>query len=171
VSESDRLPRNTIEIFTDRFVVVVRPSGTEPKVKFYCHLLPEGAPGGLSGLRLLRALRAEAERVATAVYRDLLTPLDIALGDVALALPDMIDLDGKTMFDREVVPDLERRLREGVAELEPTLAWLHEATATFVPGADSLPALRGAIAIACARSARELGTTRMLAELAAWAQP
>ena len=171
VSESDRLPRNTIEIFTDRFVVVVRPSGTEPKVKFYCHLLPEGAPGGLSGLRLLRALRAEAERVATAVYRDLLTPLDLALSDVALALPDMIDLDGKTMFDREVVPDLERRLREGVAELEPTLAWLREATATFVPGADSLPALRGAIAIACARSARERGTTRMLAELAAWAQP
>lgn len=171
VSESDKLPRNAVELFTDRFVVIVRPSGTEPKVKFYCHLLPGGAPSGLSGIPQVHALRAEAERVAAAVYRDLLAPLGIVLSDAALVLPDMIDLNGKTLFDRRVVPELERRIREGRGELAATLAWLRETTAAFVPGADSLPALRGAIAIVCARIADERQpTTGLLGELAAWAQ-
>ncbi len=171
VSESDKLPRNVIEIFTDRFVVIIRPSGTEPKVKFYCHLLPEGAPKGLRGRALLTALRAEAERSAAAIYRDLLAPLGISLADPALLLPDIIDLDGKRAFERDVVPDLERRIFEGgTDDLTPTLAWLREACSWLVPGADPLPAVKASVRAICARISGDGRPSALLVALVKWTE-
>jgi hypothetical protein len=170
VSESDKLPRNVIEIFTDRFVVIIRPSGTEPKIKFYCHLLPEGAPKGLRGQALLTALRGEAERIAAAIYRDLLAPLGISLADPALLLPDIIDLDSKSAFERDVVPQLERRIRAGGAnELTPTLDWLRGACSWLVPGADPLPALKASIRAICKRMSGDGTTSSLLDALVTWA--
>ncbi len=40
VSESDRLPRNVIQVRTEAFIVTIRPSGTEPKLK----LIPSPGP-------------------------------------------------------------------------------------------------------------------------------
>jgi phosphoglucomutase len=154
VSESDKLPRNTIEIYTDRFVAIVRPSGTEPKAKFYCHLLPEGAPTGIRGRALLSALHTEAERLAAAIYRDLLQALGISLGDPALALPDIVDLDKKIAFEREIIPRLEERIRAAKSgEIAPTLTWLREACSRLIPGADPLPALKASVGVVCAQLA------------------
>lgn len=170
VSESDKLPRNVIEIFTDRFVVIIRPSGTEPKIKFYCHLLPEGAPKGLRGRALLTALRAEAERNTAAIYRDLLVPLEISLADPALMLPDIIDLDSKCAFERDVVPDLEQRILDGGAgDLAPTLDWLRGACSWLVPGADPLPALKASVRAICARMSGDGRTSTLLVALLKWA--
>jgi phosphoglucomutase len=171
VSESDKLPRNTIEIYTDRFVAIVRPSGTEPKVKFYCHLLPEGAPTGIRGRELLSALHAEAERIAAAIYRDLLAPLGISLGDPALALPDIVDLDKKSAFERDIVPALEERIREAeTGETAPTLAWLHEACSRLIPGADPLPALKASVGVVCARVRSSEKPMPLLNSLVDWAR-
>ncbi len=72
VSETDKLPRNVIQYFFDSFVITVRPSGTEPKLKFYCQVLPDAELSRTKGLERLSAAAAKAEKLAVVVYRELL---------------------------------------------------------------------------------------------------
>jgi phosphoglucomutase/phosphomannomutase len=147
VSESERLPRNVVQLFTRRFVVTVRPSGTEPKLKFYCQLLPEpGAAPSARGPALLAAIRAEAEAAARSIYNDLLTPLGLRLGDVGLQLTDLIELDRKREFETVLLPRLRAALASDVSTEAQLLAWLRAEAKALLPGADPLPALRGPLA-------------------------
>jgi phosphoglucomutase len=168
-SESDRLPRNVLEIFTDRFVTIVRPSGTEPKVKFYCHLLPEGAPAGVRGRELLGALRNAADRLAAEIYGDILGFLDITLNAPALLLTDIIDVDKKVAFERDVIPELERRALAGQSSFDELLAWLRERSAPLIPGADPLPALKAPVALIARELGKKAPSTPLIAALAHWA--
>ncbi|HEY0715226.1 MAG TPA: hypothetical protein VGF45_21275, partial [Polyangia bacterium] len=157
VSESERLPRNVIQLFTKRFVVTVRPSGTEPKLKFYCQLLPGDQPAKTRGPALLDAIRAEAEAAARAVYNDLLTPLDLRLGDVGLLLTDLIELDRKREFENELVPRLKAALAAGeIAGHDQLLAFLRKEGRQLLPGADPLPALKTPLAAVAKQWMREL---------------
>jgi phosphoglucomutase/phosphomannomutase len=149
-SESDRASRDVIQIFTSRFIVTVRPSGTEPKLKYYCQLLPGAAPLAETGAELIDALRASCDAAARPLYNALLTPLGLTLGPAALLLPDVIDLDRKLELDGETFPELLRRLREGTfGDLDAVLGWLRQAAAHAMPGADVLPALKQPLAAAC----------------------
>ncbi|MFI5306025.1 MAG: hypothetical protein ACHQ53_01655 [Polyangiales bacterium] len=153
-SETDRSARNIVQIFTDSFIVTVRPSGTEPKLKFYVELLPSAEPLRARGRALLTELRERSNAVARSVYNALLAPLSCSLGDEALFLPDVIDLDRKLAFDREVVPELERRLTASAfGTLDEALGWLRERTSAIVPGADPLPALKAPLGHLCRRIA------------------
>ena len=166
VSDSERLPRNVVQLFTQRFVVTVRPSGTEPKLKFYCQLLPaqHGQPAqqgqgeaGARGPALLAAIRAEAEAAARAVYNDLLTPLSLRLGDVGLLLTDLIELDRKREFEEQLLPRLKAALIAGtITGRADLLAWLRAEGKTLLPGADPLPALGAPLAQVAAAWARDL---------------
>ena len=160
VSESERLPRNVIQLQTGRFVVTVRPSGTEPKLKFYCQLLPDPAqrPGqGPRGRELLQAVRQEAEAAARTIYNDLLAPLGVKLGEVGLALTDLIELDRKQEFERDTLPRLRQAIAGGqLGDLDQLVDWLRGEAAALLPGADPLPALRGPLAAVAATWAREL---------------
>jgi phosphoglucomutase len=174
VSESERLPRNVVQLDTDRFVVTVRPSGTEPKLKFYCHLLPSasGPPGLREGADpdLLPRLRAEADAAARAIYNDLLAPLGVELGEVGLLLTDLIELDRKREFERETVPRLRTRIEAGdLAGREALWTWLRQETAALLPGADALPALQQPLAVVARRWARELPASASLENLLTWA--
>jgi phosphoglucomutase len=161
VSESERLPRNVVQLATDRLVVTVRPSGTEPKLKFYCQLLPDPASGAdpsrPTGTALLAALRAETEAAARACYNDLLAPLGVQLGEVGLQLTDLIELDRKRELETDLCPRLREALARGQirdrAQLE---AWLRSEGKALLPGADPLPALRGPLAPVASRWAAEL---------------
>jgi phosphoglucomutase/phosphomannomutase len=157
VSESERLPRNVVQLETDRFVVTVRPSGTEPKLKFYCQLLPgDGAPRA-RGRALLAELRTEAEAAARAIYNDLLAPLDVKLGEVGLLLTDLIELDRKRELESETLPLLRDTLARGELGGEGELsAWLRQHAGALLPGADPLPALRGPLAVLAQRWSGEL---------------
>jgi hypothetical protein len=147
VSKSDELPRNVLEIHTGSFVVIVRPSGTEPKIKFYCHLLSSGIPRASKGLEVFTATRQQADGLAMQVYRELLQPVGIELGDLGLLLPDIVDVDSKLSFERETVPALRSYLSANrQAELETVLAWLRERGAGLTPGADPVPALKRPLA-------------------------
>jgi phosphoglucomutase len=171
VSDSERLPRNVIQLFTRRFVVTVRPSGTEPKLKFYCQLLPEegaavGSEAALHGPALLSAIRAEAEAAARAVYNDLVAPLSVRLGEVALLLTDLIELDRKREFEDRLLPLLKSAIAAGqISGREGLLTWLRAEGKTLLPGADPIPALAVPLSQVAGAWSRELPASPGLAAL------
>jgi phosphoglucomutase len=174
-SESERLPRDVVQILTDGFQVAVRPSGTEPKLKFYCQLLPSGAAGigAARGAALPHALSTAAESVARRVYGELLARIGLSLGEAALLLPDMIDVDGKIEFERQVAPRLHAALSAGrFARLEDLLVWLREQVAALLPGVNLLPGLKAPVAFLCETPIwREgLRDNAVAAELRDWAR-
>ncbi len=175
-SSTDQLSRNVLQFFLDGFIVTVRPSGTEPKLKFYCQLVPSEEPqdptAGISlrGMELMRDLTYRVESMARAVYQELLARLDLHLGEPGLLLPDIIDIGRKQDFERNTVP----RLREAIAphrfkNLDNLLDWLRDEVAAMTPGADPLPALRASVAYLSRQWEKELKGTPLLSELAAWA--
>lgn len=171
LSESDKLPRNVIQLQTDAFIVTIRPSGTEPKLKLYCQLLPSADDPKLTGNALLAAVRERAERVARDIYGDLLARINTKLGAPGLLLPDIVDLDRKVEFDTKTVPALQQALTTGAhRDLDSLLEWLGQAVAAMTPGTDALPAVKAPIAALC----REWHTTNpdlpLLKPLTAWAQ-
>ncbi len=170
VSATDQLPRNVIQLFTDSFVITIRPSGTEPKLKFYCQLLPHGKPSGAKGMELLREVRAKADEISVKIYNDLLRIIGLSLSEAALLLPDIIDLDRKQIFDRDTVPKLAEALsRKSFAKLDDALAWLRQETAAMTPGANPLPALKAPLAFLCSQWSAQTSSGQLGAELKSWA--
>jgi phosphoglucomutase len=172
VSGTDQLPRNVVQIFTEAFIITVRPSGTEPKLKLYCQLVPHGAPSAARGMELLQEVRVKAEGIARLVYHELLARIDLSLGEAGLLLPDIIDLDRKQDFEQHTVPQLAEALTKGTfASLDDSLAWLRSQAAAMTPGADPLPALKAPLAYLCTQWATGPGgESPLLAELATWAK-
>lgn len=170
VSHSDRLPRDVIQLQTEAFVVTVRPSGTEPKLKFYLQLLPGPGVPAVRGRALLGALRARASELALGVYADLLDRIGLRLEPSALRLPDIVDLDRKLEFQQRNVPALREALASGrFATLDELLGWLRGEVAAMTPGSDALPALKEPLAQLCEDWRASLPATSLRAELAAWA--
>jgi len=171
VSETDKLPRNVIQISTDAFIITVRPSGTEPKLKLYSQLLPHGDPSPARGMELLRELRVQADTTARSVYNELLSRIGLSLSEAALRLPDIVDLERMQHFEQQTVPRLHGALGKGdFTRLVDLLAWLHKEAAAMIPGADPLPALKAPVGYLCKQWAEELGSTPLLHELENWAQ-
>ena len=177
-SSTDQLSRNVLQFFLDGFIVTVRPSGTEPKLKFYCQLVPLEKPQGrtagaaLQGMELMHDLTEQAETMARAVYQELLARLDLRLGEPGLLLPDIIDIGRKQEFERKTVPQLREAIAQGrFKNLDSLLDWLRGEVASMTPGANPLPALRASLAHLCRQWDNELGGVPLLTELAAWAGP
>ncbi len=171
LSETDRLPRNVIQILTDAFIITIRPSGTEPKLKFYCQLIPFGKPSTAKGIELLREVRSKADMTARTIYNELLGLIDLSLNETALLLPDIVDIDRKLYFDRHTIPELHKGIITGnFTDLKGILDWLQGESAAMTPGADSLPALKAPIAYLCDRWAKEPILDPLFDELESWAK-
>ncbi len=172
VSDTDRLPRNVLQMRTAGGVTIIRPSGTEPKLKLYCQLMPDQAETPLRGRALLDAVRTRAEATARQVYNDLLARLDCRLSAASLRLPDMIELAHKRAFDTSTVPRLRQALLSGsLSSLDDTLAWLRAETSGMTPGADPVPALHAPLAVLCEQWQAEGLASPALEALHQWAQP
>jgi len=169
VSDSDRLPRNVVQMFTERFVLAVRPSGTEAKLKLYVQRLPRPEDATVVREGLLEHIRAEAGALANTAYNELLGRIDCNLGDAALLLPDIVDLDQKLLFQTDTLPKLEERLRAGASSLESTLSWLREETAAMTPGADPLLAVKAPIALECRAWEADVADCDLFVALREWA--
>ena len=151
------------------FIVTVRPSGTEPKLKLYCQLLPDGSAPTASGPELLQRLRARADATARQVYGDLLARIDVSLGAAGLLLPDIVDLDRKLEFEQRTVPELQAALAGGRhADLDALLRWLGGAVAAMTPGTDALPALKAPLAWLCGQWKDDLADAPLLGPLTDW---
>lgn len=171
VSETDKLPRNVLQFVTDAFYLNVRPSGTEPKLKLYCQVVPFGEPSTAKGRELLAEVRAKADRVSRLAYNSLLSKIDLSLSEASLMLPDIVDLNRKLDFEQQNVPQLREALSKGTfANLDDLLAWLRQQVAAMTPGANPLPALKAPLAHLCQQWSTELGATPLLRELADWAK-
>jgi phosphoglucomutase len=166
VSETDKLPRNVIQYFFDSFVITVRPSGTEPKLKFYCQVMPDAELFRAHGMERLSAATAKAEKLAVVVYKELLKRIEVDLEEPALLLPDIVDLGRKQEFQLRTVPELHRAIRSGsFSDVHECLGWLRKEAAAMTPGADPLPALKAPLSFLTKQWAREDGCTPLLGEL------
>ena len=170
-SDTDRLPRNVLRFITDAYIVAIRPSGTEPKVKFYCQQLPAAGVSKSRGLTLFNELRERSNAFARRVYGQLLARIDFPIGEVGLLLPDLVDIEQKQFFAAETVPRLRTKLEGGefggFAALE---TWLRDQSAGMTPGADPLPALKVPLSHACREWAGHLGDNRLFCDLRKWAE-
>lgn len=170
VSETDKLPRNVIQYVFDSFVVAVRPSGTEPKLKFYCQILPEPELAVRTGRQRLAAVTEKAQRIALIVYRELLQRIGVQLDDPALLLPDIVDLARKAEFQARTAPALHDALRSGkFRNLDECLQWLTTEASLMTPGANPLPALKAPIAYFCQQWSHEGIKGELLKDLSQWA--
>ncbi len=167
--DTDRLPRNVLQAHTDHFIITVRPSGTEPKLKLYCQLLPDGEPLG-SGTNLLDRIRTKTDRLARTLYNELLSRIDVSLDEPALLLPDIIDLKDKQRFGNETVPRLRDAIRTGKFDkLDELLNWLRAETGFMTPKADPLPALKPSLTRLCLDWRDQSGMT-LAEELGHWTE-
>lgn len=129
-SETDRSSRNFVQLQYDQGVhVSVRPSGTEPKIKFYVEQVfnPEADWAGDGFTTSRRVMDDAASQVTLGFVEQVLRLVDIELPRPALLVSSLVSLDNRIDFATRFLPELEERLRTvSTADADRLLAWVDE---------------------------------------------
>jgi len=129
-SETDRSSRNFVRLHYGEGVhISVRPSGTEPKIKFYVEQLFYPAPSWAGdGFAVARRVMDDATRQLTlALVDQVLRLVDIELPRPALLVSSLVSLDSRIDFANHFLPQLEQRLRSSSAgDVEKLARWVDE---------------------------------------------
>ncbi|MGH9673217.1 MAG: phospho-sugar mutase [Bryobacteraceae bacterium] len=141
-SDTERLSRNLLAFDLEMAQIVVRPSGTEPKVKIYVDVEGARLPSGRD--------RGEARRfalgLAARVVEDCIARIGFRLSASANSLPDYVDLDLKADFDTSFRADLAAAAGELESRDEAgQLQWLRERLHAYGGGADPMGPAAGAL--------------------------
>ncbi len=98
LTEGEKASRDVLELTSEHYRVVIRPSGTEAKLKYYFDYREEPGTGGPAANRY-----AELEPVVSAdcsaVYADLASRAGFELSAAALDLPDVLPMQEKAARD------------------------------------------------------------------------
>ncbi|MCP5114811.1 MAG: hypothetical protein GY953_28615 [bacterium] len=122
--------------------VIIRPSGTEPKVKIYTDV--EGGKLVAQGDR--KAAESLARKLAAEVYDECIGRIGVSISASAKLLPDYVDLDLKKEFDDDFTPDLLNESAELAGRNDDgRLEWLRERTSAYGVGADPMATVSAAV--------------------------
>ncbi|MGQ0680068.1 MAG: hypothetical protein ACT4OM_10530 [Actinomycetota bacterium] len=139
-AETAREARNVLVITLEAGRVTIRPSGTEPKLKFYVQTYPEITHPDHEG-----GPQAVADAMGGEIYSYLLGLAGIEITGAAIELPDVISVTSKQFFDREVFPVLLGKLASPGETTGSILSWLTGLLGPLIPGTDKLTPARSAI--------------------------
>jgi phosphoglucomutase len=95
----ERASRDVLEFASEHYRVVVRPSGTEAKLKYYFDYAEAPGPGGLAASRFAE-LEPKVRADCSAVYADLARRAGYDLSAAALDLPDVLPMQEKASRDQ-----------------------------------------------------------------------
>ena len=137
---TDREARNIMVFHFDGGRITFRPSGTEPKLKFYVATSTAAGTG---------SAQAYADQVSDGVYQHVTALLGRPLGPAFASLPDVIPVSNKVAVQRVVEHDLREVIAEPGQSPEFAAGWLREKLAAKIPGESAwdiaLPAIRATI--------------------------
>jgi phosphoglucomutase len=92
LTEGEKASRNVLELISEHYRIVVRPSGTEAKLKYYFDYAEPPRPGAATRYA---ELEAAVKADCTAVYADLARRAGYELSAEALELPDVMPVQEK----------------------------------------------------------------------------
>jgi phosphoglucomutase len=101
LTEGERASRDVLELISEHYRIVVRPSGTEAKLKYYfdySERLLAGSAAGVSVADRYAELEAIVKADCSAVYADLARRAGYELSAGALELPDVMTVQEKAGY-------------------------------------------------------------------------
>jgi phosphoglucomutase len=133
-SATDREARNILVYSFEGGRITFRPSGTEPKLKFYVQTTPE--------VPHPEPPQHAAEAIAAKIYGETAARVGSPLSHAAVLLPDVLAVEAKVRFDAGVAA-----LLGSLDEVGPEEAWagLRSVLADLVPGLDPVGPARTAL--------------------------
>jgi len=148
-SKTDLLSRNLLMYKMDGTQIVIRPSGTEPKLKIYADI--EGDKWSSQNNR--DAAMMVAKEVVSSVYETCLERIHIRLSESAQYLPDYIEIKRKQDFDTTFKKDLNvfaaQIAQDQSLDASKRMDWLKHRLQEYTSGADPLVAVKQAVSHLC----------------------
>jgi phosphoglucomutase len=114
VSNTDRDSRNQIILqYSEQLQITIRPSGTEPKLKFYFEK-SAGTPANREALPQIKSSEKAFVRAAIFEFVDgLLRAIGISLARPGFGISSLVSLENKLDFVERFLPELDDRLAPG----------------------------------------------------------